>query len=182
MSQLYKWGVVDKNNEVMYLNLPAQDTEIARHIQSSRKKICGVFLVARLENYEIVYEPVSILLDYKSELTIFNIGLDHIEYRRLLGRKKPKLSDFFPQFKPPKAVTYSSSWTLLDSCLDTLVDIAVSPARRDKLNPLAEKCEQAGLMTLAHTLENIGIERNIDAILKSVYVLNETRQLISLST
>ena len=180
MSQRYKWGVVDKSNEVIYLNLAAKDTEVARHIQSSRKRIFGVLLTARFDSYEIIYEPISILLEYKSELTVFNIGLDQIEYRRLLGRRKPKLSDFFPRFNSPKVVSYSSSLALLDSCLDTLIDVAVSPARWDKVKLLAENCEQAGLMTLARTLEKIDIQGNTEAILKSVYIINETRQLISL--
>ena len=181
MSQRYKWGVVDKSNEVIYLNLPAKDTEVARHIQSSRKKICGVFLTARFESYEIIYEPISILLDYKSELTVFNIGLDHIEYRRLMGRRKLNISDYFPQFIPPIAVEHASLMALLDMCLDTLVDVSISPNRKKQLKALRQNCEQAGLMTLAHSINTAAQNLNQENILKAVYVLNETRLLILLS-
>jgi len=182
VAQIYKWGIVDQDNEVIYLNISAKDTEIAQRIQSLRRKISAVLIAVRFEGFDIVYEPVSIFLNYKSAITVFNIGLDRIEYRRLLGRVKPNLSDFFPQFTSPQAVDHKNSTELLDTILDTLLDVAVSSARTERLEPLAQKCEQAGLATLATAIANVQENSTEDNILKATYLLNEIRHLLSLET
>jgi hypothetical protein len=181
MEQCYKWGVVDNHNEVLFLNIPAGDQDIVKKLQSIRKKTSLILIVSRFKGFDLVYEPVSLLLNYKNQLTVLNIQLDNIEYRTLLGRVSPKLSDFFPQFTPATSLDLGGGTKVLDNALDVLLDVSTSPARKARLKNIISKCEQAGFLSLAKVIAPLENKLSQNQILKAVFLINQIRFLMSLN-
>ena len=138
-------------------------------------------IVSRFKGFDLVYEPVSLLLNYKNQLTVLNIQLDNIEYRTLLGRVSPKLSDFFPQFTPATSLDLGGGTKVLDNALDVLLDVSTSPARKARLKNIISKCEQAGFLSLAKVIAPLENKLSQNQILKAVFLINQIRFLMSLN-
>lgn len=177
IEQVYQWGMIDQNGEKIYLQIPADEPELAENLRVKQKKIKALLITAEPDQSTVQFRLVTIFLEEKGRLNILNIHFDRLIHQQMLGKWLNQLKEKIPYFSQPKLILSDPVSILTDTILEACVDTTVSGLDEEKAQLLIKQCETHGFLMLASALQEMSRVKTPTSILRTVYITNEIRSL-----
>lgn len=182
--QCYRWELLDVNNTSISVVFSGDKDELVARLNNQQTRIKALLLEVYFKEESLWFEPVSMLFENKSKLVISNFGLDYMTKESLLEKAKAKLQqlkDQLPKFRAPVTEFHDPLSIIVEKVINKLVRIASTPKQTFKIEDLIKESEEAGLLLLARSLDELKAKPNAKRLLKSFYFASEIQALLSLT-